>query len=173
MLRDGKRSQLAQIKFLAAYAQTGANIAAACRVAGIARSCHYNWLKDDPSYPERFETAHAEACDAVEEEIKRRGQDGYDEPVVYRGAISRDEHGQPVLVRKYSDTLLMFRARALLPEKYRERPSSEGEDLSRQIVVIEDEGWYGNDAHRRQTARDQSAQGTGSAASDSALAGPL
>jgi hypothetical protein len=170
---DDTSTQLAQTRFLAAYVRTGANVAAACRMAGISRPCHYNWLKLDASYKERFEAAHADACDAVEEEIKRRGQDGYDQPVVYRGVISRDEQGQPVVVRKYSDGLLMFRARALMPEKYGERARKEVDDSPPRVVVIEDEGWYGNDAHQRQAARDRGAQGAGPPDADSALAGPL
>ncbi|HEV3340367.1 MAG TPA: hypothetical protein VG125_08415 [Pirellulales bacterium] len=173
MSRDDELPEFVQATFLAAYAQAGGNITAACRVAGISRTSHYRWLKDDASYAERFQAAHEEACDAVEEEIKRRGQDGYDQPVVYHGDISRDEQGQPVVVRKYSDRLLMFRARALMPERYGERTRNEADDSPPRVVVIEDEGWYGNDAHQRQAARDQAAQDADPPGADSALPGPL
>jgi len=165
--------EFSQSNFLAAYARAGGNITAACRVAGISRTSHYKWLEQDASYRERFEVAHAEACDAVEEEITRRGQDGYEVPVVYRGEIRRDEQGRPVVVRKFSDRLLMFRARALMREKYGEQARKEADDAPQRIVIIEDEGWYGNDAHQRQAARDEASQGAKPPDADSGLAGPL
>ncbi len=42
--------------------------------------------------------------------------EGIDEPVVYQGRISKDRRGRPVTVRKYSDLLLIFRAKKMCPE---------------------------------------------------------
>jgi hypothetical protein len=60
------------------------------------------------------------ASDLLEEEADRRGRDGYDEPVFYRG----EESGAR---RKYSDGLLLARLKALKPEHYREGVRSEVE----------------------------------------------
>jgi hypothetical protein len=120
-------NRTAQAAFLEAFVQTGANITQASSLAGIDRQSHYDWMATDPTYPERFEEANEAARDAVEAEIKRRGQDGYDEPIVYKGAISKDENGKPVCVRKFSDVLLIVRAKAMMPEKYRDRSDVKGE----------------------------------------------
>jgi hypothetical protein len=58
------------------------------------------------------------ASDLLEEEADRRGRDGYDEAVFYRG----EEAGTR---RKYSDGLLLARLKALKPQDYRENMSLE------------------------------------------------
>jgi len=58
------------------------------------------------------------AIERIEEEADRRAVEGTLEPVFYQGF----ECGQ---VRRYSDTLLIFRLKALNPQKYRERASIE------------------------------------------------
>lgn len=143
-----------QAAFLAAYALCGANVTAASREAKIDPSTHYDWLKRDRSYPERFEAARQAACDAIEEEIFRRGQIGYDEPIVYKGEISKDKRGRIVTVRRFSDVLLIFRAKALMPEKYGDRTKLEHSTPDNSpLEVVFNSGWYGNDAHEKQRAR--------------------
>ena len=51
-----------------------------------------------------------------EDEAVRRAHDGVDEPVFYQGKACG-------VVRKYSDTLLIFLLKGRRPEKYRDRPS--------------------------------------------------
>jgi len=96
---------------LVAYAEcatiTGAVVSAACD-----RTSHYHWLKTDPDYAEAFGIAHEMAIAAHEDEASRRAM-GWDEE-------HYTAHGTPYTVRKYSDTMLIFRLKALLPEKYRE-----------------------------------------------------
>jgi hypothetical protein len=68
----------------------------------------------DPDYQAEFEEAHKEACDRLEQEARRRAVEGVDEPVFYKG-----EHCG--VVRKYSDTLLIFLLNGAMPHKYKSR----------------------------------------------------
>lgn len=105
-------------KLLLAYAEcgflTGACIAITPdrNAAYCLRRLHYYWMRDDPDYARAFEAAHAMAIAAHEDEASRRAM-GWDET-----QYAKD--GTPYTVRKYSDTMLIFRLKALLPEKYRE-----------------------------------------------------
>jgi hypothetical protein len=99
--------------FLSALADCG-NVADAARQAGIARNALYLWKRDDPAFAADWEAALAAGGDNLEEEAIRRARDGWDEPVWYQGK-------QVGTVRKYSDTLLIFLLKGLMPEKYAER----------------------------------------------------
>lgn len=113
-----------QFAFLQALAAEAGNISAAARRCEQARTNHYLWSNEvdgegNPTptalaYRQLVESIHNESCDEVDAEIRRRGIQGVDEPVFYQGAICGS-------VRKFSDLLLIFRAKALMPEKYRER----------------------------------------------------
>ena len=105
-----------QKAFLVAYALCG-NVRAAARLARCARSQHYWWL-NQPAYAEAFAEAHAEACDALESEARRRAVKGVRKPVFYQGTICGS-------VCEYSDTLLIFLLKAALPEKYRDNVKTE------------------------------------------------
>ena len=138
-----KRPPARQKAFLLAYSLCG-NRTQAARAVECDRTLHYVWLKN-PEYAKAFEQAQEEFCENIEAEIRRRGMDGIDEPVIYQGKLSylpmvdvktgevlRDEAGrlrpsdQPLTVRKYSDNLLMFLAKAVMPEKYRDSVHIEG-----------------------------------------------
>lgn len=93
--------------FLAAYAKTG-NVSLAAKACRIPRQRHYEWMKD-PEYAAAAKEAHIEACELVEAEIFRRGVTGVLKPVFYQGVRCST-------VREYSDILLMFKAKKLMPE---------------------------------------------------------
>lgn len=113
-----------QFAFLQALAAEAGNISAAARRCEQARTNHYLWLGETDgqgnptptalAYRQLVESIDNEACDEVDAEIRRRGIKGVKEPVYYQGEICG-------YVRKFSDLLLIFRAKALMPEKYRER----------------------------------------------------
>lgn len=69
----------------------------------------------DPEFARQWDEAMEAAEAAIEHEIYRRAIEGWEEPI-YGG-----RHKERIVgtVRKYSDPLLMFRAKALLPA-YRE-----------------------------------------------------
>ncbi len=103
---------VAQETFLATYAKHG-NVKAACDTAGISRTTVYRWLEHDETFSLRHEQAKADYCDSLRHEIHRRAHDGVLKPVYQRG----EKVGA---IREYSDTLLIFQAKARMPE-YREK----------------------------------------------------
>jgi hypothetical protein len=117
-----------QRAFLAAYRRTG-SITIAAEKAESSRSTHYFWIKADPRYAEEFEDADAEFADRMEAEATRRAMEGTRTPVLYQGKqvfipdpAVPDGSGPlvPLWERAYSDTLLIFRLKGKLPERYRD-----------------------------------------------------
>jgi hypothetical protein len=113
-----------QQAFLRAYAETG-NISAAAVLASVGRRTHYDWLQADPAYAAAFSEAADEAADALEGEARRRALQGVDQPVF--GSMGNGlGTGEVGLIRKYSDTLLIFLLKGARPEKYAERHKHSG-----------------------------------------------
>lgn len=113
------------------YARTG-NLTLAAASAGVSRDTVYHWRNNDSIFDEAMEEAEAVARDLLVEEIRRRGVDGVDEPVVHMGRFTfyqdpdtgeliRDSRGipKPLTVKRYSDTLLLRLAEARMPEQFR------------------------------------------------------
>lgn len=99
--------------FLRSLARSGV-VTTACRKAKIGRTTVYKTRDEDAEFAEAWDTALEEATDVMEEEAHRRAVVGVLKPV-YQG-------GKKVgSIREFSDTLLIFRLKAALPEKYRER----------------------------------------------------
>ena len=103
--------------FLAAVARTG-NVTISAEIANIARSAHYQWLEADPVYAAAYEDAMEQAAQRLEAEATRRAVEGVEEPVFYQGK-------QCGVIRRYSDSLLMFLLKGAMPDKYKERTSTE------------------------------------------------
>jgi hypothetical protein len=110
-LTDEERA-LAQRKFLVSFAKR-ANVLLAAKAAKVHRSTIYDWLEHDEDFFFAFNQAKEDAKDVLRAEIYRRGHDGWKESVYEAGVLTKT-------VRKYSDTLLIFHAKALMPE-YREK----------------------------------------------------
>ncbi|MFM9865632.1 MAG: terminase, partial [Micropepsaceae bacterium] len=89
--------------------ENGHPVNAACAMAGYARRCVYRWRNLDRQFAARWKDARVIACDLLAEEADRRGRDGFDEPVFYRGEQCGVKH-------RYSDNLLLARLKALQPE---------------------------------------------------------
>jgi len=90
------------------------NVTVAARVIGISRSSLYEARERDAAFAAEWDTAIQSYCDLLEYEADRRAMTGVEKPLLYKGAIVAH-------VQEYSDALLMFRLKALRPEKYRER----------------------------------------------------
>lgn len=110
--RPGSRKRRKD-RFIDELAKSG-NVTMSCHTIDAARSMVYRWRDEDSAFRAAWDEALEEATDLLEAEAHRRAYAGYEEPVFYQGA----ECG---LVRKYSDTLLIFILKGLRPEKYRER----------------------------------------------------
>lgn len=106
--------------FIAELARSG-NVAAAARMAKLARGTVYSLRQGDPEFRRRWDEALEEAVDLLEAEARARAVDGVDQPHFHQGRITGT-------VRKYSDALLMFLLKAHRPEKYRERAEREREE---------------------------------------------
>lgn len=102
-----------QARFLAAFGAC-ASILQAARWAKINRQCHYNWLKEDPTYRARFEDATRRAARSLEDEAVRRAYEGLRKAVRYKGKVVGYE-------TEYSDSLLLAILKANAPDKFVER----------------------------------------------------
>ena len=107
-------------RFIAHIAAT-ANVTAACELIGVSRATVYEWRAKDAAFCALWEDAVEMATDALEAEARRRALDGVQEPIVVMGRIAKDDDGNTLYVRKYSDTLMQLLLRAHRPEKFRER----------------------------------------------------
>ena len=106
---------------------------------GMHRDNHYHWLKDE-AYAQAFKTAQLMAGNKFEDEVYRRAFNGIDKPLVYQGQISKDENGNPVTVKEYSDLLAIFALKGLFPDKYRDNQAGISFKGPSQInIVIKDE----------------------------------
>ena len=108
----GFSTKARQRLFLQAFADH-ANVLLAARAAHINRTTVYVWLEKDEDFSFAFNQAKEDAKDVLRAEIYRRAVEGWDEPVFSAGKLAGK-------VRKYSDTLLIFHTKALMPE-YREK----------------------------------------------------
>ena len=102
--RTWKRQEM----FLAAYSNCGAiNVSAAA--AGHSVEAYYYWVSTDHyMFQKRLELAKVKYLEKMEIEMDRRGLEGVDHPVIYKGEVT-DTY------KVYSDNLLMFRAKKLDP----------------------------------------------------------
>lgn len=107
-----KTKAVSQAAFLESFAKHGI-IQRACDDANVNRSTVTRWKEHEDQFLIRYNIAKEQACDVVREEIRKRAQDGWDEAVYQLGKHAGTVH-------KYSDTLLIFRAKALM-EEYRDK----------------------------------------------------
>jgi hypothetical protein len=105
--------------FLRALAETG-NVTAAIEIAGTSRTRVYDLRRAEPFFAAAWDEAEETAADGLEAEARRRAVVGVLEPVVSAGKVVRDDDGQPIAVRRYSDNLLLALLKAHRPPR-RER----------------------------------------------------
>ena len=104
-------------KFIELYPEHG-NIGDTLKVIGLkSRNSFYDWEKNDPEFKSAFEDVKKNYVETLEREADRRAVEGVNKPVYQQGKLVGT-------VKEYSDTLLIFRLKALAPDKYRERTES-------------------------------------------------
>jgi hypothetical protein len=118
-MRRLKLTKEIQQRFLEALAETG-SVSTATAVAGTSRTRVYELRKADPTFASAWEEAEEIAVDRLEDEARRRALEGVPEPLVSAGKLVRDDEGQPIIVRRYSDNLLLSLLKAHRPPR-RER----------------------------------------------------
>ena len=118
----GTQVQTVQRKkaFLDAFRVSG-NMWASCHVTGIGRTNVYTWRDKDRRFAAALIEAENEAAEHLEAEALRRAVDGIEEPVYQGGHMVG-------VVRRYSDTLLIFLLKGAKPEKYKDRWELAGKD---------------------------------------------
>lgn len=95
-----------------AILETG-NVSTACVMCGVSRTAAYAHKNEDKEFSDLWEESLDMSIDLMEAEARRRAVEGVLEPVFYQG----QECG---LIRKYSDTLLMFLLKGNKPDKFRD-----------------------------------------------------
>src|SRR5262249_42589556 len=118
-MRKLKLTQACKNRFLEALSDTG-SVTIAVAVAGTSRTRVYELRKLDPAFASAWQDAEEIAADRLEEEARRRAVEGVAEPLVSSGKLVRDDSGQPIMVRRYSDHLLLALLKAHRPRR-RER----------------------------------------------------
>ncbi len=121
------RSAAADAVFLTAL-ENAHSVRIACGMAVYARRSVYRWRGEDAEFAARWATAVQMAGDLMEEEADRRGRDGYDVPVFHGGEVCGAK-------RKFADTLLLARLKAIRPEQYREGRAVTAASSPRPITV--------------------------------------
>lgn len=144
-----------QRAFLAGFI-VGKGLKRAAELSGLSRWCHYEWMRVDALYRERFKLARQILVDDAEGEAYRRAVHGVDQPIVFRGKITG-------AAKSRSDALLVFVLKAMRPEIYRDGAEPEP-DLNAPPLKITIE------KHEQAGAEQPAAGGTGqSMAPDSTL----
>lgn len=114
---NARQQDTNQKRFLAAFSVAG-SIVIASRWSKVHRQSHYNWMRDDATYPPRFEAAEKAASRSLEDEAVRRAAHGLKKAVWYKGKVVGYE-------TEFSDSLLLALLKGNNPEKFRERATFE------------------------------------------------
>lgn len=115
-------------QFYEILAQTG-NVTRACAAVGVSRASAYKTREEDEYFRELWADALEVFYDNLEEVAARRAQDGWDEPVYYKGAVCGTR-------RRYSDRLMEFLLRGGRPDKYKDRAEVQQHHSGGAVVQI-------------------------------------
>jgi hypothetical protein len=115
--KDTRSNEEKQADFLKWFEEY-ASVTRASKKSKVPRSTIYEWLKNIPEFKTNYEASCKIAIDVLQDEAIRRAHEGTVRPV-YQG-------GEKVgSIREYSDTLLIFLLKGLLPETYKDRAQHE------------------------------------------------
>jgi len=119
-VRRGKPARDWRERFLRNYVRF-ANVRDACEAAGVSRSLFYRERARNAAFDAQVLDAADEAADRIEHEAWRRAVEG---ETRVRVETTTDAKGRTITKRieetVKSDTLLIFKLKALRPEKYRD-----------------------------------------------------
>lgn len=112
-MEPGDFDDSVKAEYLDALAAFGTHLRASKHV-GITANMARRARRKDPEFEEACQAALEDFRDSLEAEAIRRGRDGFDEPVFFKG----NEVGT---VRRYSDRMLELVLKANIPEKYNDK----------------------------------------------------
>jgi len=104
------------------------NVSRAARIAGVNRATAYKHKKSNDAFSAAWDEAIEEAVDVMEEEMWRRAVEGTNRPIIHKGEVTGT-------FKEYSDTLMIFLAKAHRPERFRERYEHRGTGDNGEIVI--------------------------------------
>ncbi|MGD1335050.1 hypothetical protein ACP6H1_21785 [Vibrio harveyi] len=116
MSRKTKRTRARDKRFFEALDKE-ATIGEAAKIAGYSRRSVYDYAAEDPEFAERLDDARMDTLEKLEKEADRRAHDGVRD---FKSIKTGKDSYKVIPFNKYSDSLLMFRMKALAPEKYRD-----------------------------------------------------
>jgi hypothetical protein len=135
-----------QERFLEEFAKCGI-ISHAAKAAGVTEAAVEAWdFRDMYGFKKRKGWAAQVALGDVEREIRRRAIEGVDRPLVYKGQITRDEQGNSVTVKEYSDNLLMFLTKKLDPsykDNYQPPQSDTHINITETVITVVERDGHG------------------------------
>ena len=164
----------------------GGNKTEAVTAAGVTLPTLRNWRKDDKEFNAACETALEAYAESLQAEVRRRGRDGWMEPVFFRGQLAlvplMDSAGQivyddektdddgnkmpvmvPAAIRKYSDRMLELEAKRQIPE-YRDKHEVDHHVTGGVLVVpakpATDEEWHAKHMKRGAELNDSTPDST-------------
>lgn len=108
-------------QFIAALLENGGFVQQAVRTAKTSREFVNNQYNTDPEFALLWDTVMELANETIEREIYRRAVVGVDKPLSNKGLLTGHN------IKEYSDNLLMFIAKARMPQKYRDGPGKGGD----------------------------------------------
>lgn len=115
--------------FLKVLAESG-NVMRAAKAVGYTNSSYVRRLRrEDPVFAEQWDAAMQAAGDVLESEALRRGVEGVEKPIMYKGEIVAHE-------RQFSDGLLQTLLKANNPEKFGDKKTIVGEINHKGGVMI-------------------------------------
>lgn len=144
LVKPQKYTRLNQTRFLQSLRETG-NITISAYECGVSRQTIYKRMEADDEFEAAVRSMIAENTEIKEYQIDHRAFQGVLEPVFNNGKMvcypeldfrgkRHPKAGQPVMIRKFSDSLAQMRMKALKPDEYAQRQKSE----SRTQLTFED-----------------------------------
>lgn len=110
-----------KIKSYIAYLMNGESLQEAALRIQVSTGTINSYRKNFKTFNELVNAAYEDGFALFEREARRRSIDGVTTYVVSGGKLVLDPMGEPLIEKKYSDTLLMFQMKGRKPDIYRER----------------------------------------------------
>lgn len=135
-LRQAETQEKAKELFLAALRGSDekppASISLAASRAGVSRATVYRWRDEDDDFAAAWTDAYESGTDRLEDEQTRRGYEGVQKPVFYKGQVVGH-------VQEFSDTNIAMQLNARRPEKYRTNHKVEHSGGVKIVIAPDDE----------------------------------